>query len=170
VFGERARQLLERRRFREETNEYKIVSGGPGREVVEPTQLRPCKYHESWQPKRWLEGQPTMLEERCPFCLDERMNGPRRDLARERQAAEAAQRDVGPIVVQLDKGEAAWAEYKAAHPEEFISPEEELRAVSLIDDKRAEEMRWNRLSPEEKMRRRRKSHAKYWSKNALRGM
>jgi hypothetical protein len=166
MFGERSRRLLERRRWREQTDEYKIVSGGSGREVVEPTQLRPCKYHESWSPKRWIEGQPTMLEERCPFCLDERMNGPRRDLARQREAADAAERDVGPVIVRLDPGEAAWSEHKARYPERFLSMEEEEAALDRIDLLREDAMRKDRETAAQRLKR----HKRYWRKNAHRGM
>src|SRR6266576_7370006 len=118
---ERERERLEgieyQRRLQEE---YKLASSGDvalhgGRDYVEPSFDRPCGLHPSFRVphRRWLDVQPAPRFIDCPFCRDERVNG-RRDLAREREAT--AEHEVVPVVVQLDRFEAAYAEHRTGHP------------------------------------------------------
>jgi hypothetical protein len=173
VFASRRKTPSERKRERIEgeyaqqqlTDEYKLYTSGDViaegvREEFEPTEEAPCRFHPQWQPKVWVVGQPRMLEESCPFCL----GNVRDDLERKRAALAGRVREVEPVV-EIDREEAAWAAYRASHHDQFLTHEDEQRALDWIDAKRSEEMAWNRLGPEEQRRRRRKSHRKHWARH-----
>jgi hypothetical protein len=158
-----------RRRLQEQTEEYKRASAGDvalhgGREYVEPTWENPCPLHPDFKvPYRpWLASQPAPRFVECPECRDERVTGRRRDLERAREAAETANSAVAPVVVQLDRGESAWAAHKAAHPELFLSPEDEAAALDRVDLLREDAVRKDRETPAQRLKR----HRRHWAKHS----
>jgi hypothetical protein len=162
VFGARAKQLLERRRWRDE---YRSVSSGREtsagvREVVDPTPLRPCKFHPSWEPKRWLDGQPPMYEERCPYCLAESKPRPR-------ETVEV----VMPQYAGQEDGRLweAWRKHLEVNKDAYISRGAcylvdrnlETRALERIDYARDEVL----AKKGDTFAKRRLRQAKYWRRN-----
>jgi hypothetical protein len=132
-----------------------------GQEVSEPTIDRPCERHPEWEPPRRLPTQPPTLLA-CPFCLEEQGAARRRtpldvepDEVAHPQWADIQLSERGMVAV------ADWRERERGRPG-APGTQEERFAIELIDQRRAEEMAWLELSPQERFRRRRRAHARAW--------